>query len=741
MIRRGLAPAALVLTVVVVSWVVSSVAADQIIRFVAYDLVFVAAPGVALLWALRGKRSGFLVTVSLGWPLGQVLEILAFSGTAAIGARGLFLLYPVVVIVPAAIFSWRKRNNLEVDPDAQGLSTPLMWLSAAALSVGVVYLTLMMLPQATLPGAEVRYEYLDFPYFIGLITQVANHWPPTSAGLVGVPLAYEWFVFFHIAAASQVTHIPIPIIALRLDYLPTILVVGCQLLGVGRYLGRASRTGAIAVIVLFLFGTLDLTTDALGAPFGDNVVVHLWDSWTFPFGLMFFLALLYMITERLRAETWRARGDLGAWVVIALLTVGASGAKATVLPVIMVGITLYVVGYTILRRQFPVPAAVTFVLTAAIFVVTYAVIYSGQAPDTKIDPLVWLSGAVTVIFANTIHHTLVREVALPIAYVAGWAGVMLPLAGMLYMFRRRHRAELMALALPCCMFVAGVLIAAVVHQSSDSELYFQDMGYVAGCIVAAAGLRLAWLDAGTALPFSRRAAVIAFVAWVVFLIVVVKLTARTIDTPEKVVARYAELAALSIAFVVGWAFVLRARRRTTAGILALGLIPLIATTSLTSPIIVSPTARLILTGQSIASPRVILQPPLLIALEWIRNHSSIDTVFAVNNHWIDAAKTDGKFYYYSPFAQRQIFIEAYNPIRYGVTPGIDTRIAEIFAYRQRINDAVFDHADAAALAVMTQQYSVRFLFFDLTRGPINPAVVRLGHVVFSNQDATIVAVG
>src|SRR5580700_10053630 len=101
MIRRGLAPAALVLTVVVVSWVVSSVAADQIIRFVAYDLVFVAAPGVALLWALRGKRSGFLVTVSLGWPLGQVLEILAFSGTAAIGARGLFLLYPVVVIVPA----------------------------------------------------------------------------------------------------------------------------------------------------------------------------------------------------------------------------------------------------------------------------------------------------------------------------------------------------------------------------------------------------------------------------------------------------------------------------------------------------------------------------------------------------------------------------------------------------------------------------------------------------------------
>jgi hypothetical protein len=119
----------------------------------------------------------------------------------------------------------------------------------------------------------------------------------------------------------------------------------------------------------------------------------------------------------------------------------------------------------------------------------------------------------------------------------------------------------------------------------------------------------------------------------------------------------------------------------------------------------------------------------------------VNAVFAVNNHWIDPGKTDGKFYYYSPFAQRQIFIEAYNPIRYGVTPGVETRTAEIFAYRQQLNDAVFDHADAAALSVLTHQYGVRFLFFDLTRGSADASVLRLGHVVFTNQDATIVAVG
>ena len=95
-----------------------------------------------------------------------------------------------------------------------------------------------------LPGREVVYEYPDFPYFMGLIAQVGNHWPPASAGLSGVPLAYEWFVFFHIAAAAQVTHVSIPVIALRLAYVPTVLVVACQLLAIGRFVAKASQTAA-----------------------------------------------------------------------------------------------------------------------------------------------------------------------------------------------------------------------------------------------------------------------------------------------------------------------------------------------------------------------------------------------------------------------------------------------------------------------------------------------------------------
>ena len=74
------------------------------------------------------------------------------------------------------------------------------------------------------------------------------------------------------AAASQVTELPVPVIALRLDYVPTIVVVGCQLLAVGRFVGRAAWTGVIAIGVVFLLGPLDLIAHCNGNAFGDSVV-------------------------------------------------------------------------------------------------------------------------------------------------------------------------------------------------------------------------------------------------------------------------------------------------------------------------------------------------------------------------------------------------------------------------------------------------------------------------------------
>jgi hypothetical protein len=741
MLRRALGPAVLVIVVAVVGWLITGVAVLDVIKFLAYDAAFVALPGAALLWAIRGRRTHFLLTIALGWPLGQTLEILAFSATAWIGVRGLFLLYPIVVIVPSALVIYRRRTAVQDDPDPAGMSRTLMWSVAAALSVGIVYLTIMLLPQAPLPASSVVLEYPDFPYFIGLIEQVMNHWPPTSPGLAGIALHYEWFVFFHMAAASQVTRLPVAIIALRLDYVPTIVVVGCQLLAVGRFIGGAAWTGALAVGVLFLMGPLGVIAHTNGTPFGDGVLINLWNSWTFPFGLMFFLPLLYLITERLRSATWRTSSDLRSWILMALLMIGGSGAKATVLPVIVVGTGLYMVLHLVFRRSAPVAAVVSAGLGIVLFVITYAIIYAGTAPDTVISFMMWLNGTPPVVFAEGIQHTLLREILLPFAFAAGLAGFLLPLSGILYLFRRRHRSELPAFVLPLCMLAGGIFIACVVHQISFSEGYFEETGYAAGAIAAGGGLRLAWVDAGRALPISRRGVAVAFACWLVVLIAAGKILSQSIIDPRPTMYFYAGFVAVSVLFVIVWALVAQARRRAASGALALGLIPLVAAAVVTTPLTVYPTVRKMLSGVPTISSQVVLTPGLVTALQWLQNHSSVNAVFAVNNHWLDAAMGNGKYFYYTAFSDRQVFIEAYDPIRYGVTPGIASPVATAFAERQMLNNAVFEHADAAALQTMTSQYAVQFLFIDRLHGVHNSAVLQLGRVVYSNADATILAVG
>jgi hypothetical protein len=113
----------------------------------------------------------------------------------------------------------------------------------------------------------------------------------------------------------------------------------------------------------------------------------------------------------------------------------------------------------------------------------------------------------------------------------------------------------------------------------------------------------------------------------------------------------------------------------------------------------------------------------------------------VSNHWINAAGTDGRDQYYSGFSERRVFVESYNPDDYGITVGVSTPAEVNFLYRVQLNDAVFEHASAGALAILTHQYGVRYLFIDRIHGGAAAAVLGLGAVVFSDSDATIVAVG
>jgi hypothetical protein len=746
--RRGIAPASFVVAVALVIWTLSGVSAGDIAKFIGYEIAFVFVPGAALLWAVRGRRHGPLLTIGLGWPIGQTLEILAFSATAAIGVRGLFVAYPIVVAVPCALVILRRPARRGSQANDAPLSGLLIWSAAAAMSLGIGYLALAFIPQVPLPSTSHPVQYFpDFANWVGLVAEVKNHWPATSPGLSGFPLHYEWFVFDHMAAISQVTGVGIPTIAFRLDFIPTLLVLGCQLLLLGRFVGRSAWTGVLAIVVVFLLGPLDLTKDIDGqSPFFDQFNFHLWASWTFAFGLMFLLALLYLLTERLPYTSWRSGASVRAWSLIALLMIGASGAKATILPVVITGTALYGVLELLRRRALPTNAIVTVGLGAVIFVVTFLIVYGGGVPGTVIEPLAFLGRTAPEVVASNISSHALRDIVRLIGYAVSLSGILLPLAGVLYLLRRRHRAELQHFMLCLCFVAAGIFIANVVHQVGDSELYFFDTGYAAGTIVAAAGLRLAWQELGTDIPITRRNAVLAFVAWCALITAAVVVTSPTDAHPAGLLLRYGAIATGAAIFVLVAGFLVRRRQAPASGVIALGLIPLLAVSVLVSPIQLAPTVKRVLTGEPItvveADPQTVrgLTPGLVVALDWLRNNTPITAVIAVSNHWIDPAETDGRYYYYSAFSEREVFVEPYNPLEYGLDFPPLTPAFAAYQYRARLNDAVFDDADVAALRILTQQYDVRFLLVDRLHHNANPELLTLGRVVFSDQDATILAV-
>ena len=425
---------------------------------------------------------------------------------------------------------------------------------------------------------------------------------------------------------------------------------------------------------------------------------------------------------------------------------GAAGAKATILPVVITGTGLYGVVELWRRRALPANAIVAVVLGVVMFVLTFLIVYGGGVPGTVIQPLAVLNLTAPEIVASHISSHALRDIARLIGYAVSLACILLPLAGVLYLLRPRYRAQLQNVALCLCFVVTGVLIGNVVHQVGDSELYFLDTGFAAGIIAAAAGLRLAWLDIGSDIPISKRNAVFAFVGWIVLIAVVVVATSPSGAHPAGLLLRYAAIGAAAAIFVIVSAFLVRARRAPLSGLIALALIPSLAAIALTVPIQLAPTARRVLDGKPItvteADPQTVrgLTPGLLLGLEWLRDHTPVSTVFAVSNHWIDPAETNGRYYYYSAFSERQVFVEPYNPVAYGLNYPPETPGFAAYQYRTRLNDAVFDDASTSALRILTQQYDVRFLFIDRLHHNADPALLQFGRVVFSDDDATILAV-
>jgi hypothetical protein len=718
----ALGPAAIVLVALAALPAAFGAPVGDVLVYMAQELGFALLPGMALYLALAGyppaRAGGSVRLVGLGYALGLVLQVAAFGLVAALHARWLVWLYPPAVLVICA-----RSVRCALPRSATHDRGPWRWGLAAVCLTGLVWVSVSYFPFETLPSRNHSVVYIpDLVFHLGVAAEARHHWPITDPKVSGTALPYELFVYMKLAASAQTTHVPLATILFRLYLLPLIAAIVALLYCAGLEVSGRRSAGVLAAALFLLVGQLGL------APrdpfvFYNSVFFSLYDSPSYAFGLVVFLGALCVLLDCLGSRVVTSR----RWVLLALLLAGCSGAKAAVLPDMIGALAILVV----LCRPRARPAA-ALLLGAAIFAVSYAVLYHGGTGGLKLD----IPGSIRAMDFTTIFRAKLRGLPSPIFWVLatvvgmiGFCGATL--AGLPVALRRSSWRSNPQTVVLVGLLVAGLIPFLALTHKGGSQNFFTYYGICAACVLSGQGLSLALNRQGV----SRARLIWAGGAWLLVLAAVAVVPYRFSANPSEahLLVVWLGLPALvvSVLLIGAW----RSPRRRPA-LLAAALVVVVAGGALDTPLHV---------GNALVGPLVHgrspyahdspaargLTPALFEGLTWVGEHVPSDAVIAVNNQYSDAEHQSPTYYYYSAFGERRIFLEGW----YDTVPAAGTANPNQtpFAGRLRLNDALFENGSRAALAVMERRYGVAYLLMDLAHGPVPADLPQLATVIFRNR--------
>jgi len=337
----------------------------------AYFLTHVLAPGWILARVLVPSRAESLERLALALVLGLATEGLAFLGAKAAGIEGAFSAYPLL-FAPLVFFHTRRRHRDE------RVRAPTS-IGRAAGAVFVVLLVVCVLRTPFLaPDQWWARQDADLLFHVGNAAEFARHWPMQDPRVADTPLVYHLLSYALPASAHVVLGMPVAELATlhQAGVGPLVLVLAT--FAAARALCGNAWAGVVAAgLVVLHTGLMQALRDAFGvsAP-GLNFQSHfdtgVFHSATTRAGLAAFAALVLIGSAWFRAES--ARWKLA--VAAALVAGYASGAKGSVLPIVVAGLG-FAIGVEALRtRRVPIPGLALL-----------AVVIVGGAPFT-----LWLVG-------------------------------------------------------------------------------------------------------------------------------------------------------------------------------------------------------------------------------------------------------------------------------------------------------------------------------------------------------------
>jgi hypothetical protein len=744
----GLAPAVCVGVVLLVVWLLSSVGLLDALEYLGYVLVFVLAPGLLLERVLRPHPRAAIDRLATGWALGYVIELGCFALSATLGARWL-LPWLILAVLAGSGAAAARVGRL---PFAGREPSWLGWALAGVAALAVVYIAIAFFTLSPLPGTvpSVTY-YADFPFHLGLAADAATHWPMGDPKVSGQPIPYHIFVYWHLAAAHQITGLPLSLLLLRLDIPVLVIAFAIAAAATGQALGGKPAVGLLAAMLLLFVGELHPNPSARFT-FENTFFYSEYTSPTFMYGLVLFVPALQALAELTSGVEVADRRR--RWVLLTLLLLGCGGAKATIMPVLLGGAVLTFAARVLLGRfgsssggggwvrsalaLRPLIAAI--VLLAVVAGAFQLLLYGSFSGGLSFDP----PGSVREmdvisLLATHVHGTLESALFWVVAAVVGIIGFCVaPLIGLLGVVLRPIRQWSANHLLLLGVLVSGFVPFIGFTQFGNSQNFFTYYGYAAGVLLSAEGLVLLWNRWMGERRVRARLVVPAVIGLGVAVVAIYAIN-RLLSGGSVLHHYLAWFALILVVLAAGIAWAWRARPVTrgprlmalVAGVVLFGLLeapletlpPILGQVRAGKPVYDSVTNE--------------LPAGLYRGLEWVQQHTRTSDVLAVNNQYVG---TTPAYMYYSAFTERQIFLEGW---------ALTARASEIgaeavtyhgrlpFPARLALNRAVFDRASRRAMETMFTGYGVRYLLVDKVHGGATPRLAQIARVVYDSPSLVV----
>ncbi|WP_433240110.1 hypothetical protein ACQPYK_33895 [Streptosporangium sp. CA-135522] len=677
--------------------------------YVAFGLVL---PGLLLIRVLYRRRRTLVEELALGLALGYALEVLVYIVARAVGLPLLVLVWPVATYVLfAAVPRLRRRWR---GGDRPG--TPRWWSWSLALIIGylIAWSAVNFFRKNALTWPALGTSYVDMPFHLALIGELKHHMPPTVPMVAGEPLFYHWFVYAHLAAASWVTGIEPLVLLFRLGMLP---MLGALTVILGMIARRV--TGSWTAALLALLGIVFIAAPNLYQ--GINVGIFTWRaaiSWLSPtqtFGTLLFAAVVLLLIDLLD----RRRPTAGRWLLLGILLIAVTGAKATYLPLLAAGLAAVATVELVRYRRPPWLALAALGLTTGCLLYAQFVLFSQANQGMVIDGLslfrrIW--GGLTGLGEHA-QPSLVSVLGIALLYLLSWAIEWCGIIGLLSRPRLLMRP---AVVLMLGMGAVGVGAVLFLGHPHTGQIYFFDASYPYLMIAAAYGLSVAIRQAK--LPPRKIACAVAAGISAAYLIRALCGVEVPLKAGQSDIALYRPYIVLVVfAILMAGVLVVVHRRRVVAGALMISMVTAVGFPAAWCTRVLSVASHAPASaepGVESATAAPVVSDGALAAGRWLRDHSDTDDIVATNTRCLAGSENpcDSREFWAAALTERRVLVEGWAYTATNMSRWRPGERAEILPFwdgaRIRANDEVFDSPSAASVRRLRVRYGVRWLFAD-----------------------------